>query len=164
VCISRLLLFDAGLVGTSWSESLSLPPPCTGNFGPNGTKVDSAIYTSGGGNASTQVIFTAANCYLSRPHVEVIWDGASTVRIATPAAETTPLSRRLRATPWSELALAWPGSLLLTARGLCLRLRPMARQSSVGSLARALSMQAQTVETWSRSTVASFQRSVSSVP
>lgn len=60
-----------------------------GNFGPNGTTVDSAVYTSGG-NASTQVIFTASNCYLSRPHVEVgeadlrPWGGSTVGSLTAP--------------------------------------------------------------------------------
>ena len=46
------------------------PTLLAGNFGPNGTRVDSAVYTSGG-NASTQVLFTAANCTLTVPHSQV---------------------------------------------------------------------------------------------
>ena len=40
------------------------------NFGPSGTVVQTAVYTSGG-NASTQVLFTATNCSLTQAHVEV---------------------------------------------------------------------------------------------
>ena len=38
------------------------------NFGPNGTLVEQALY-SAGGNGS--VVFTAANCTLTQPHVQV---------------------------------------------------------------------------------------------
>jgi hypothetical protein len=46
------------------------------NFGPRGTSIDSALYTAGSNDSA---VFTARNCSLSQPHIEVRCGGGGAV-------------------------------------------------------------------------------------